>query len=154
MAISQVDIESLISFRQFLHAHPSLSNHEQETARIIKEKLLTFTPDLLVENVGGHGIFAVLDSKKSGPTIVFRCELDALPIQEINTFSYQSTREGIAHKCGHDGHMTILCGLAQILAKQRPSSGKVVLLFQPAEETGDGARQVMMDERLGVSDEE
>jgi amidohydrolase len=133
----------LIKFRHELHRHPEVSGQEQQTAERIKNYLLPLQPDELLTDVGGHGIVATFDSGKSGPTLLFRAELDALPIQEINTFEYGSSVAGVSHKCGHDGHTTTLCGLAESLAKNRPQRGKVHLLFQPAEETSIGAAAVL-----------
>jgi amidohydrolase len=76
---------------------------------------------------------------------MFRCELDGLPIDEKNTIPYRSVHEGKAHLCGHDGHMAMVAGLAFYLAEQRPSKGRVILLFQPSEETGKGADQILHD---------
>ncbi|NIT55194.1 MAG: M20/M25/M40 family metallo-hydrolase, partial [Aliifodinibius sp.] len=73
------------------------------------------------------------------PHVLIRCELDGLPISDDITADYKSKTEGVGHKCGHDGHMTIVAGVAKVLGKQRPQAGKVSLLFQPAEETGEGA---------------
>ncbi len=84
-----------------------------------------------------------------GPTVLFRAELDALPIAETNhDLSYCSTAEGVGHKCGHDGHMAILTGMASLLHRHKPARGKAVLLYQPAEETGAGAFAVLQDERM------
>jgi amidohydrolase len=80
-----------------------------------------------------------------GPCLLLRAELDALPIQEVNDFSYRSHTEGVSHKCGHDGHTTILLGVAQALHQQPLRKGKVLLLFQPAEETGVGAKAMLED---------
>ena len=95
--------------------------------------------------MGGSGIAVVFDSGQEGPTLLFRCELDALPIQECSELPYRSERDVKAHLCGHDGHMAIMLGLAMRLSEQRPEKGRVVLLFQPAEETGKGARAVVSD---------
>jgi metal-dependent amidase/aminoacylase/carboxypeptidase family protein len=84
---------------------------------------------------------------KTRKTILFRCELDALPIHEINTFEHRSLTNGVSHKCGHDGHMAILCGLAIELDRQ-PETGKVILLFQPAEEDGSGAQKCFQTQNL------
>jgi amidohydrolase len=76
---------------------------------------------------------------------MIRADIDALNIPEANPISYRSIHKGISHKCGHDGHATILCGLAERLSKSRPEKGEVVLLFQPAEETGHGAKAILKD---------
>jgi amidohydrolase len=141
-------LEHLIQLRHELHRHPEISGNEQQTAARIRNYLLPLQPNELLTEVGGHGVVATFDSGKPGPTLLFRAELDALPIQEINTFEYGSSRAGISHKCGHDGHATILCGLAERLAKNKPTRGKVHLLFQPAEETGTGAAAVLADPKF------
>jgi metal-dependent amidase/aminoacylase/carboxypeptidase family protein len=82
--------------------------------------------------MGTTGILAIYKGKEEGKTVLFRCELDALPIDEINTFEHRSVNNGVSHKCGHDGHIAILCGLATELHFQRPETGTAMLLFQPA----------------------
>ena len=94
-------------------------------------------------NIGGNGLVVSYVYGKDGPTIVIRCELDALPIQETNEFKHRSKHKGISHKCGHDGHMAIVAGLSAWLQKASFKNGTVVLLFQPAEETGQGASAVL-----------
>lgn len=141
------DIRELTAFRRELHRNPELSGEERETARRVAEMLAPARPDKVLTGVGGHGVAAVYDSGAPGPTILFRSELDALPIQELGRIEHRSAVPGKAHLCGHDGHSTILLGLARILARKRPSSGRVVLMFQPAEENGAGAAAVVADPR-------
>lgn len=141
------DIRELTAFRQDLHRYPELSGEEKETARRVCEMLAPTGPDKVLTDVGGHGVAAIYDSGVPGPTILFRSELDALPIQELGAAEYRSTVPGKAHLCGHDGHSTILLGLARILSRSRPTSGRVVLMFQPAEENGAGAVAVVADPR-------
>jgi amidohydrolase len=143
-------LEHLIQLRRELHRYPEVSGQEKQTAERIKKILIPLHPDELLIEVGGHGIIATFDSGKAGPALLFRAELDALPIQEINTFEHHSSVDGVSHKCGHDGHATILCGLAESLAKNRPQHGKVHLLFQPAEETGEGAANVLADPKFST----
>lgn len=138
-------MESLIAFRRQLHAHPELAHAEHDTARRVIEFLTPLDPDQMLTGVGGTGVVATFDSGVDGPTMLFRSELDALPIDERGIDEYGSAQPGVSHKCGHDGHTTILVGLAQRLAAARPASGKVHLLFQPAEETGTGAASVLAD---------
>ena len=138
----------LVTLRLELHRRPELSGEERETAARIAAELEGCRPDDLLTQLGTHGVAAVYDSGAEGPTVLFRCELDALPITEISTFGWRSEIEGKGHLCGHDGHMAILCGLAQQLAVSRPARGRVVLLFQPAEETGAGAADVIADSRF------
>lgn len=138
----------LVSLRRRLHAHPELSGAEQQTAALIAAELRRLEPDLLLEGIGGTGVAAVFDSGWPGPGVLFRAELDALPIEEINDFEYRSMTERVSHKCGHDGHMAVLLGLARAIARRRPGRGRVITLFQPAEETGEGAVQVLEDPRF------
>lgn len=143
--LSLAQIERLTAFRRELHAHPEVSGGERETARRITEYLRKLNPDELLEEVGGTGVVAIFNGKKSGQSILFRADMDALPIQEINHFEHRSKTDGVSHKCGHDGHTTCLLGMAELLTDERPAHGRAVLLFQPAEETGSGARAVMAD---------
>lgn len=138
----------LVTLRRRLHSTPELSGVEQGTARLLHEWLKSTTPDQVIEGLGGHGLALVYDSGRPGPSVMFRAELDALPIAEKRSILHASRRAGIAHLCGHDGHMTILAGLAQKISGNRPVRGRVVLLFQPAEETGAGARAVLADPRF------
>ncbi|PCI05193.1 MAG: peptidase M20 [Hyphomicrobiales bacterium] len=145
---SDLDIQELIAWRHELHKHPELSGEEKETAQRVCEMLAPTKPDQLMKQLGGHGVAAVYDSGKPGLTVLFRCELDALPIQELGSIPHRSTVAGKSHLCGHDGHSAILLGLARQLANARPATGRVVLLFQPAEENGVGAAAVIADPRF------
>lgn len=142
------DIAELIDWRRDLHRHPEVSGHEAETAARVVAALVPLAPDQLVTGLGGHGVAAVFDSGKPGPTVLFRAELDGLPITEISEIPHRSTRPGTGHLCGHDGHMTLLLGLARRMSRQGPGRGRVVLLFQPAEEDGSGAASVLADPRF------
>ena len=133
--------DDLIALRHALHRQPELSGHEADTARLIATHLQATNPDRLVTNLGGHGVAALYDSGQPGPTVMLRAELDALPISEASGVPHASERPGFGHLCGHDGHMAILMGRAGT----RPARGRLVLLFQPAEETGAGARAVLDD---------
>lgn len=146
--LSEEDLSELTAFRHELHRYPELSGEEEQTARRVRGMLDALAPDSVVEGLGGHGIAAVFDSGVPGPTILFRSELDALPIEELGVSDHRSTVPGKAHLCGHDGHSTILLGLGRILARQRPERGRVILMFQPAEEDGTGAKAVIEDERF------
>ncbi|MBX9457647.1 MAG: amidohydrolase [Rhizobium sp.] len=144
---TEADIRELVAFRHELHRFPELSGEERETARRVCEMLVPAKPDRVITGLGGHGVAAVYDSGAPGPTILFRAELDALPIQELGAADHRSTVPGKAHLCGHDGHSTILLGLGRILSRARPASGRVILMFQPAEEDGAGAAAVIADPR-------
>lgn len=141
-------LESLIQFRHKLHSIAELSGEERETAIAVVEQLLPLNPSKIVEALGGYGLLVEFDHGVPGATVMFRAELDALPIPEVNEFVYKSKHEGVSHKCGHDGHTTILVGLAEKLLAEKPIKGKLQLLFQPAEETGEGAALVLQDERF------
>lgn len=140
--------EKLSSIRKNLHAHPELSGKEFRTAKKIVEFIGDYNPTTVIENVGGTGVLAIFDFKNEGETILFRAELDALPIDEINEFAHRSKTVNVSHKCGHDGHSTILIGLAKKLSKVPFPKGKIVLLFQPAEENGEGAKAVLNDAKF------
>ena len=138
-------MEDLIELRHILHAHPELSGKEALTNKILNEWVKQTRPDLLIEKIGGYGLAAVYKGAEPGKRILIRGDIDALHIPEPNDLPYRSQNQGVSHKCGHDGHATILCGLAQWLGEQRPDQGEVVLLFQPAEETGQGAKAILED---------
>lgn len=146
----QQRMESLVLLRKELHQHPEVSGKELETAKRIVAFLQKHAPDEIITEIGGAGIAAIYKAKQAGKTVLFRCELDALPIEEINTFEHRSITNGVSHKCGHDGHMAILCGLATELSQNRPETGKVILLFQPAEEDGSGAQKVFSDPKFAL----
>ncbi len=125
--------------RHELHQVPEISGEERGTSASISNLLQACDPDAVLTAIGGHGVAAIYDSGQPGPTIGIRCELDALPIQEISTARYASQHPGKGHLCGHDGHMAMVLGVAFVLGEKRPAKGRVVLIFQPAEETGQGA---------------
>ncbi|MCF8373833.1 MAG: amidohydrolase [Bacteroidales bacterium] len=135
----------LISYRKELHAHPELSHKEENTAARILSFFEKYNATSVHRNIGGQSLAFVFDSKKPGPSILFRAELDALPIEEINSFEYVSKNPGVGHLCGHDGHIAILLGMAERLSENKPKSGKVILFFQSAEETGEGAKLAIED---------
>tara|TARA_R110001592_G_scaffold271645_3_gene538198 strand:+ start:4619 stop:5752 length:1134 start_codon:yes stop_codon:yes gene_type:complete len=140
-----MDIKPFIQHRKYLHQHPELSNDEKETSNYIQQQLRAICPSVEIYQVAKNGILVIFKGKKQGNHVMFRCELDALPINEQNTFKHQSKNEGIAHKCGHDGHMAIMLAFAAHLQENPPKKGMVSLLFQPAEENGEGAKRVIDD---------
>lgn len=150
MDLTNQDIEDLVAFRRELHRFPEISNEEKETAERVIAFLADTGADEVLTGLGGHGVALVYDSGKPGPTLLFRAELDALPIAEISDIPHRSTIEGKGHMCGHDGHMAILAALGRLFGRQRPAGGRVVLMFQPAEETGDGAAGVVADPRYAL----
>lgn len=144
----ETHLPELKKLRHRLHASAEVSGEEQQTSEIIANFLSDTNPDELQTNVGGKGVLATYDSEESGPHILIRCELDGLPISDKIEADYKSGKEGVGHKCGHDGHMAIVAGVAKLLGKQRPRAGKVTLLFQPAEETGEGAQRMISDAKF------
>ncbi|UWQ93736.1 amidohydrolase (plasmid) [Rhodobacteraceae bacterium M382] len=144
--LSSDQVSSLLALRHDLHRRPEVSGQEQETAARITAELTLLGADRLWQGLGGHGVAAEFTGAGEGPTVLLRCELDGLPIREISNLPYQSEIEGRGHLCGHDGHMVSLLGVAMGLAR-RPARGRVILLFQPAEETGAGAQAVIEDPR-------
>ncbi|WP_299699581.1 amidohydrolase [uncultured Pontibacter sp.] len=143
------DIDQIIALRHLLHQHPELSGNEYETSHTLRQFLQRYEPDQVITDLGGAGFAAVFNGSDSkGPTVLFRAELDALPIVEQNELAYTSIRKGVSHKCGHDGHMAILLGVANLLRKHPLHTGRVILLFQPAEENGAGAWAVLQESRF------
>lgn len=145
MFLSNSDIVELTDFRHGLHRMPEVSGEEARTAEEVVRFLGSARPDRIVTGLGGHGVAAVFESGEPGPTVMFRCELDALPIEELSDLPYRSRIPGTGHLCGHDGHMAILAALARGLRRDPPKQGRAVLLFQPAEENGAGAAAVLAD---------
>lgn len=141
-------LSDLTELRHHLHAIAEVSGSEKKTASAICEFLQGTSPDHLQTGVGGYGILATYNGEADGPHVLIRCELDGLPIPDEVDSEYRSEKEGVGHKCGHDGHMSIVCGVAKYLGKKKLDAGKVTLLFQPAEETGEGAQQVMEDNKF------
>jgi amidohydrolase len=142
------DVEKIIALRHEIHQHPELSDFEAQTALRIIKFMEPYHPDKMITEIGGHGVAVVFKGEKKGPSVLFRCELDGLPIDDLIDKSYRSQTPGVGHKCGHDGHMAILAGLADIFSGNRPEAGEVILMFQPAEENGQGAYRVVNDKRF------
>jgi len=146
--MNQTDLQTLIAFRKDLHRHPEVSGKELKTAKRVKEFFQQHKSDQVIEKMGGHGIAIIYKGTHPGPTTMIRCELDGLPILEENKFEYRSVNKGSFHGCGHDGHMAIVAGVGMHLAKNTPDIGNVVLLYQPAEETGEGAEKVLNSKKF------
>jgi len=142
-------MQEIKTLRRELHQHPELSGFENQTSTRIKDFITEHhEPTFIIDKLGGNGLAAIYDFSDKGTTIVIRCELDALPIQETNTVDYRSAVDGVSHKCGHDGHMAMVAGLVFWIKEQAFKDGKIVLLFQPAEETGKGVNKVLRDKRF------
>lgn len=138
------DIKKVIDFRMKLHRMPELSGKEFKTSEEILKFVSKFNPTKIID-IANTGKAVVFDSGKPGFTIVFRADIDALPIDEPDHIFNKSLNKGVSHKCGHDGHTAILAGLAEAISNDLPETGKVILLFQPAEETLNGAQAVLED---------
>lgn len=140
-SLAYADIQSI---RQYLHAHPELSFHEDETAKYIAAQLEKLGIPYQ-EKVGGNGLVALIEGGKPGKVRALRADFDALPIQEENQVPYKSKNDGVMHACGHDVHTSCLLGAAMILNKHKDElGGTVKLIFQHAEEmTPGGAKQMI-----------
>lgn len=145
-------MDELIRLRHELHRHPELSGKERETGKRIRFFLNRYQPDELFTGIAGEGMAALYRGPKEGPTLLFRCDLDGLPIQETNRHPYSSIAHGVSHACGHDGHMAMVSGLARLLKTNPIKCGKVILFYQPEEENGTGAlRSVRRLRELNLS---
>lgn len=130
-------MQNIIELRHLLHENAELSGAEIKTNQILNDFLEKLDPDVHIRNIGKYGIAIVFKGKNPGKRILLRGDIDALNIPEGGRHC--------SHRCGHDGHASIIAGLAQRLSGKRPDEGDVVLLFQPAEETGQGAGAVIAD---------
>lgn len=148
--LTNSDVAELTKWRRELHRFPEVSREEAGTAARVVASFAEIAPDQVITGLGGHGVAAVFNGALPGPTVLFRAELDALPIEELSDAPHRSTIPGKGHLCGHDGHMTLLMGLGRLLARLRPARGRVVLMFQPAEEDGSGAAAVVADPAFAV----
>ncbi|MCR9126347.1 MAG: M20 family metallopeptidase [Rhodobacteraceae bacterium] len=130
--------DDMTEWRRHLHAHPELGFDCTETAAFVAERLRAFGVDEIHEGIARTGLVAIIEGSAPGPTIGLRADMDALPITEATGAAHASTRPGNMHACGRDGHTTMLLGAARYLAETRRFSGRVALIFQPAEEAGNG----------------
>jgi hippurate hydrolase len=137
-------LEPLIAFRRDIHQHPELGFCEHRTAGRIAEQLKALGLEVH-EGIGRTGVVAVLRNGSSARTIGLRADMDALPIQEQTNLPYASRTDGTFHGCGHDGHVAMLLGAAQHLARSRNFDGTVNFFFQPAEEGHGGAREMVKE---------
>ncbi len=144
----------LTAFRRDLHAHPELGFEEVYTSGRVAEALTLCGVDTVHRGIGKTGVVAVIRGRQAAravagvnPTVALRADMDALTMTEHNTFGWKSSRPGVMHGCGHDGHTTMLVGAARYLAETRNFSGNAVLVFQPAEE-GRGGAQAMINDGL------
>ena len=139
----------MTAWRQHLHAHPELNFDCHATAAFAVARLREFGITDITTGIATSGVIAVIEGQGEGPTIALRADMDGRRMHEITGLPYASQTPGAMHACGHDGHTVMLLGAARYLAETRRFRGRVVLLFQPAEELGGGAG-VMVEE--GVLD--
>ena len=148
--------DEITEWRRDLHAHPELQYDVHRTAGSVSERLKSFGCDDVVAGIGRTGVVGVIRGRKPGAKVIgMRADMDALPIEEATTVAYKSTVPGKMHACGHDGHTAMLLGAAKYLAETRNFAGTAVVIFQPAEEGGAGARAMMDDglfDRFGIEE--
>ena len=145
----------IAEFRRDLHQHPELLYDVHRTAGRVADKLKEFGVDEVVTGIGRTGVVGVIHGSGQGPVIGLRADMDALPIEEATALPYSSKNDGLMHACGHDGHTSMLLGAAKYLAETRQFRGTVILVFQPAEEGGAGAKAMLDDglmERFGIEE--
>lgn len=133
------------SIRRALHAHPEIAFEEHKTSKLIADKLKKWGIEVH-EGIGGTGLVGVLRGKSGFKSIGLRADMDALPMEERNTFLHRSQINGKMHACGHDGHTTMLLAAAYYLSKHREFKGIINFIFQPAEEGGRGAERMIQDD--------
>ena len=132
----------ITAWRRDIHAHPEVMYDTHRTSDLVAGKLRAFGCDEVVEGIGRTGVIGVIKGKTdtAGRVIGMRADMDALPMAEATGLDYASTTPGQMHACGHDGHTAMLLGAAKYMAETRNFDGKVVGIFQPAEEGGNGAK--------------
>ena len=134
-------------WRRNIHQNPELGLDCYETASFIEARLREFGIDEIHTGIAKSGIVAIINGKADGDTIGLRADIDALPMTETTKLEYASDNVGLMHACGHDGHTTMLLGAARYLSETRNFSGRVALIFQPAEENEGGGR-IMVEEGI------
>src|SRR6476620_2695205 len=135
---------SIAAVRRDIHAHPELCFEENRTADVIAAKLTEWGIPIH-RGLGKTGVVGIVKNGTSDRAVGLRADMDALPMQEFNTFTHASKHAGKMHACGHDGHVAMLLAAAQHFARNRNFDGTVYLIFQPAEEGGGGAREMIRD---------
>ncbi len=138
------DAASIATLRRDIHAHPELCFEEKRTSDLIA-KALTDWGIPIHRGMGTTGVVGIVKSGTSSRAVGLRADIDALPMTEHNKFDHASRHAGKMHACGHDGHTAMLLGAAKHFSKQRDFDGTVYLIFQPAEEGGGGAREMIKD---------
>ncbi len=143
------DVESIKALRHDIHAHPETNFEEHRTSNLIAETLASWGIPVH-RGLGRTGVVGIIKSGGSARSVGLRADIDALPITEHNAFAHASTHRGKMHACGHDGHTAMLLAAARYLSRHRDFDGTVYLIFQPAEEGGGGAREMMRDGLFGL----
>jgi hippurate hydrolase len=145
----------LAAWRRQLHANPELDMDTHATAAFVAEKLTAFGCDAVVTGIGKTGVVGLIRGRLgAGPTVGLRADMDALPIVEETGAPYASSRKGVMHACGHDGHTAMLLGAARHLAETRHFAGTVAVIFQPGEEMSGGGKAMLEDglmERFAIA---
>ncbi|HMS74292.1 amidohydrolase [Gordonia sp. (in: high G+C Gram-positive bacteria)] len=147
-------LERLTVVRRDIHAHPELAFQEVRTAGLVADYLRELGIDVHT-GFGGTGVVGIVGDRSRGPVVGLRADMDALPIHEISGRAHASANPGIMHACGHDGHVAMLLGAAEILSSTEELAGSVVLVFQPAEEGAAGAVAMLDDgviDRFGIEE--
>src|SRR5690606_10781834 len=134
----------IAAIRRDLHAHPELGFEEHRTSGIVADKLSSWGIEV-DRGLAGTGVIGIVRGRPGTRAIGLRADMDALPMQEVNTFEHASKNPGRMHACGHDGHTAMLLGAARYLAQHRDFAGTVYVIFQPAEEGGGGAERMVRD---------
>lgn len=134
----------MTAWRHELHRHPELAFEEHRTGALVAEQLRAMGLEP-VTGVGGTGVVALIQGQTPGPTVALRADMDALPMDDASGRTYASQTPGSSHSCGHDGHTAALLGTARYLVDHRPARGNVLVIFQPAEENGLGAKAMIDD---------
>jgi amidohydrolase len=140
----QAEADTLRAIRRDIHAHPELCFQEERTSELVAQTLTQWGIEVY-RGLGQTGVVGVIQGRPGPRAIALRADMDALPMTEHNTFAHASRFPGRMHACGHDGHTAMLLAAAQHLATHRDFAGRVMLVFQPAEEGGGGAREMIRD---------
>lgn len=147
------ELPEVIEIRHDLHSHPELMYKEERTSNVVQEELAKIRVEFKAGLAGGTGVLGWLPATSEDPskaeTIALRADMDALPIEEQTGKPYSSKHPGVMHACGHDGHTSVLIGVARVLAKTKDRPNNVLFVFQPAEEGGAGGRRMCEDGVLG-----
>ena len=141
--ISREIKDKILKIAHDLHCHPELSEQEVRTTQLLKEQLIRMNIEI-IDCLSSTGVIGLIKGAYPGKTVALRADIDALPVQEDRTHTICSENDGIMHACGHDIHTAALLGAASVLQSLQPSlHGNILLIFQPAEETGSGANAIL-----------